>query len=51
MQSTFQQQINGDPNLKKNADDPVTGFTRYFAIFQTVKPLDNVHCRARSRTR
>ncbi|MGZ6339618.1 MAG: ABC transporter substrate-binding protein, partial [Candidatus Limnocylindrales bacterium] len=27
VQASFQSQINGDPNLKKYADDPVTGFT------------------------
>jgi peptide/nickel transport system substrate-binding protein len=34
-----------DPNLKKNADDPVSSYTRYFAVFPQTKPLDNVHCR------
>lgn len=45
VQATFQSQIATNPDLKKNADNPVTGFTRYLVIFQTVKPLDNVHCR------
>lgn len=45
VQATFQSQIVTNPNLKKNADDPLTGFTRYMTIFPTVKPLDNVHCR------
>jgi peptide/nickel transport system substrate-binding protein len=45
VQSTFQAKINGDATLKKNSDDPVTGFTRYLAIMPSVKPLDNVHCR------
>jgi peptide/nickel transport system substrate-binding protein len=45
VQSAFQSSIANDPNLKKNADDPVTGFTRYISVFPQVKPLDNVHCR------
>jgi peptide/nickel transport system substrate-binding protein len=45
VQQTFQAQILQDPSLKKNADDPVTGFTRYLVVLPTVKPLDNVHCR------
>lgn len=45
VQSTFQSSIVTDENLKKNTDNPVTGYTRYIVIMQTVKPLDNVHCR------
>jgi len=45
VQKAFQSQIATNADLKKNADDPVTGFTRYFAVFPQVKPLDNVHCR------
>ncbi len=45
VQTAFQTNIINDPNLKKNADDPVSSYTRYFAIFPSVKPLDNVHCR------
>ena len=30
-------QIAASPNLKKQADDPVTGYTRYFACTQTVR--------------
>lgn len=41
----FQTTIAQSPDLKKNADDPVSSYTRYFAIFPSVKPLDNVHCR------
>jgi peptide/nickel transport system substrate-binding protein len=40
-----QAKILTDPNLKKNADNPLTGFLRYIAINTTVKPFDNVHCR------
>jgi len=45
VQSAFQAQLNADQNLKKYADDPVTGFTRYFAVAKTFAPLNNVHCR------
>jgi peptide/nickel transport system substrate-binding protein len=45
VQATLQAEINADPNLKKYADDPVTGFTRYFAVAQTFPPLNNIHCR------
>jgi len=45
IQPTFQAQVVTDPSLKKYADDPVTGFTRYLVVTQTVAPLTNVHCR------
>ncbi len=45
VQVPFQTKIATDPNLKKNADDPVSSYVRYFAVFPAVKPLDNVHCR------
>ncbi len=45
IQASFQAQINSNPDLKKYADDPVTGFTRYIVVTQTVPPLDNIHCR------
>ena len=38
-------EIDTDPNLKKNADDPITGFTRYLVLMPSVKPFDNIHCR------
>jgi peptide/nickel transport system substrate-binding protein len=34
-----------DPTKKANADNPVTGFTRYLAVMQTVEPLTNKACR------
>jgi peptide/nickel transport system substrate-binding protein len=34
-----------DPTKKANADNPVTGFTRYIVVNQTVPPLDNKACR------
>jgi peptide/nickel transport system substrate-binding protein len=45
VQPTFQSAIDTDPNLKKNADDPITGFTRYLVLMPSVKPFDNIHCR------
>lgn len=34
-----------DATKKANADNPVTGFTRYIAVMQTVAPLTNKACR------
>jgi peptide/nickel transport system substrate-binding protein len=34
-----------NPDKKKNADAPVTGFIRYVAISTKVAPFDNIHCR------
>lgn len=34
-----------NPNLKKDADNPLTGFLRYVSIQTAVAPFDNVHCR------
>lgn len=34
-----------DETKKANADNPVTGFTRYIAVMQTVEPLTNKACR------
>lgn len=34
-----------DEQKKANADNPVTGFTRYIAVMQTVEPLTNKACR------
>ncbi len=34
-----------DATKKANADNPVTGFTRYIAVMQTVEPLTNKACR------
>jgi peptide/nickel transport system substrate-binding protein len=39
----FQTKILTNPDLKKNADDPITPFTRYMAVMQSTIP--NVHCR------
>ena len=43
--ASFRAQIDGSPTLKAQADNPVTGFTRYLVVTQTVAPLTNVHCR------
>ncbi len=43
VQNTFQAQIVNDATKKKQADDPVTGFTRYFAVYPSTIP--NLHCR------
>jgi peptide/nickel transport system substrate-binding protein len=43
VQAAFQSKILTDPNLKKNADDPVSAFTRYDGIIPSVIP--NLHCR------
>lgn len=40
-----QAKVLSDPNLKKNADNPLTGFLRYIAINTQQPPFDNVHCR------
>lgn len=45
VQTTFIAQIVGNQSLQANADNPVTGFTRFAVVFQTVKPLDNINCR------
>jgi peptide/nickel transport system substrate-binding protein len=40
-----QAKILGSANLKKNADNPQTGFLRYVGINTKIAPFDNVHCR------
>jgi len=45
VQQAAQAKILLDPELKKNADDPNTGFIRYFTISSKVKPFDDIHCR------
>jgi peptide/nickel transport system substrate-binding protein len=45
VQPNAQTKIQLDPNLKANADNPVTGFIRYFSISTKVAPFDNIHCR------
>ena len=43
VQTAFQTAIATNPDLKKNADDPVSSYTRYFAVFPQTIP--NIHCR------
>jgi len=43
VEAALQAKIFTDPNLKKNADDPVTAFTRFFTVYQSV--ITNKDCR------
>jgi peptide/nickel transport system substrate-binding protein len=45
VQQAAQTKILLDSKLKANADEPTTGFIRYFNIIPFNKPTDNVHCR------
>jgi peptide/nickel transport system substrate-binding protein len=45
VQSSFQSKIVTNPQLKKNADNPITGATRYLVLMPSVPPLDNIECR------
>jgi len=45
VQVATQQRVLRDNNLKARADNPFTGFTRYFALETKVPPFDNIHCR------
>jgi peptide/nickel transport system substrate-binding protein len=45
VQSAAQAKILLDPTLKANADEPLTGFTRYFGISTKVAPFDKLECR------
>jgi peptide/nickel transport system substrate-binding protein len=45
VQQGAQPKILLDPEKKKNADTPNTGFIRYFSINTKVAPFDNEHCR------
>lgn len=45
IQATLQAQVVTNPDLKKNADDPVDASTRYLVLIPTVAPLDNIDCR------
>jgi ABC-type transport system substrate-binding protein/predicted Ser/Thr protein kinase len=42
---TAQPRIMSDPLTKAHADNPLTGFARFFYVSTKVAPLDNVHCR------
>ncbi|MET7426101.1 ABC transporter substrate-binding protein [Dactylosporangium sp. NPDC005555] len=45
VQQGSQPKILLNPDVKKYADAPTTGFIRYFAINTKVAPFDNIHCR------
>lgn len=45
VQQAAQTKIQLDSALKANADNPVTGFIRYFSISTKVEPFDDIHCR------
>jgi peptide/nickel transport system substrate-binding protein len=45
VQVPTQGQILKDATKAQQADAPITGFTRYFAINKKVAPLDNIECR------
>ena len=45
VQAAARTKLLSDPNLKKNADNPVSGFLRYAGLSTTVAPLDNIECR------
>jgi len=45
LQPTSRKGLLDDPAKKANVDNPVSGFTRYIAVFQTVAPLTNKACR------
>ncbi|MFE2285635.1 ABC transporter substrate-binding protein [Streptomyces sp. NPDC059443] len=45
MQAAGKNKVLKDDKLKANADNPFTGYIRYFAFPTTVAPFDNVECR------
>jgi peptide/nickel transport system substrate-binding protein len=45
VQAAARAQILASPQLKNNADNPLTGFLWFVYINTKVKPLDNVYCR------
>lgn len=45
VEPTAVSKILSNPDLKKLADNPSTGFTRYISIQEKVPPFDNIHCR------
>jgi peptide/nickel transport system substrate-binding protein len=45
VQPATQAKLLTSPDLKKYADNPTTGFTRYIGIATTVPPFDNIECR------
>jgi peptide/nickel transport system substrate-binding protein len=45
VQAAGRAKILSNPNLKANADDPITGFIWFEYINTKVPPLNNIHCR------
>jgi peptide/nickel transport system substrate-binding protein len=45
VQPTTQTKLLTTPDLKANADNPTTGFTRFISMATTVAPFDNIECR------
>ncbi len=45
VQAAARGQVLSSPSLKKNADNPLSGFQWFTYINSKVKPLNNVHCR------
>jgi peptide/nickel transport system substrate-binding protein len=45
LQAAGRSKVLQDPNLKKNADDTLTGRTWYINLDTQVAPLNNLHCR------
>jgi peptide/nickel transport system substrate-binding protein len=45
VQAAARSEILSDPQLRKNADNALSGFLWFTYINSKVKPLDNVHCR------
>ncbi|WP_194922577.1 ABC transporter substrate-binding protein [Catenulispora pinisilvae] len=45
VQTATQSQVLGNPRLKAEADDPITGLLTYLTINTTIKPFDNIDCR------
>ena len=45
VQAQTRAKILGSEDLKKNADNPVTGFLRYAMLSTQVPPFDNIECR------
>ncbi|MEU8676978.1 ABC transporter substrate-binding protein [Streptomyces sp. NPDC048560] len=45
VQPLAQERILADPELRANADNPLTGFTWIYCLSSNIAPFDNVHCR------
>jgi peptide/nickel transport system substrate-binding protein len=45
LSATGQARVQSNPNLRKNVDNPLTGFASFVALNTRLAPLDDVHCR------